>query len=186
MRKCSKERARIRESFDFDWRFHKGDVENAGQLDFTDTGWRKLNLPHDWSIEGPFSGNHPTGGDGGYLPAGIGWYRKSFHVSKNCQGKKIFIVFDGVYMNSDVWVNGIHLGNHVNGYTGFQYDLTEHIKYDSVNVLAVRVDNSEQPGSRWYTGSGIYRHTWLITTSKLFVPENGTYITTPQISNQSG
>jgi beta-galactosidase len=182
---CMKKYVRSRESFDFGWQFYKGDVDNAEQPDFSDMDWRKLNLPHDWSVEGPFNEKNPAGGDGGYLPAGIGWYRKSFHVSEDCKEKKVFIEFDGVYMNSNVWINGNHLGKHINGYTGFNYDLTDYLNYGQENVLAVRVDNSEQPGSRWYSGSGIYRHTWLNIVSRLYVPQNGTYITTPQISKKT-
>jgi beta-galactosidase len=178
-------KARHRKSFDIGWRFLKGDISDADKLDFSDEAWRTLNLPHDWSVEGPFDKNNPAGGDGGYLPAGIGWYRKCFYVSEDYKEKNIYIELDGVYMNSDVWINGNHLGKHLNGYTGFHFNLTPFLNFGEENILAVKVDNSEQPGSRWYTGSGIYRHTWLIFTDKLYIAPGGTYITTPQISKQS-
>ena len=151
------EKARERVNFDYDWRFMQADVQNAGNPDFDDLSWRKLNLPHDWSIEGEFDKNAPTTGYGGYLPTGIGWYRKHFDIKELDKSKKYRIEFDGVYMNSEVWLNGTYLGKHVYGYTGFQYDLTPFLKKGK-NVIAVKVDNSVQPNSRWYSGSGIYRH----------------------------
>ncbi|MFA9560468.1 glycoside hydrolase family 2 TIM barrel-domain containing protein [Evansella sp. AB-rgal1] len=169
--------------FDFDWKFSRGDHPDAKSREFNDTNWEHVDLPHDWSIEGPFDKENPTGGSGGYLPAGFGWYRKRFHVEDVSKDGKVFIEFDGVYCNSEVWINGAYLGLHNNGYTSFSYDITDHLFSEKENVLAVRVDNSEQPGSRWYTGSGIYRHTWLVCTDKLLIPYQGTYITTPQVSN---
>ncbi|MBM7571865.1 glycoside hydrolase family 2 TIM barrel-domain containing protein [Aquibacillus albus] len=175
--------SRLRESFDFNWKFTKGDPANAEAKHFDDGNWRKLTVPHDWSIEGPFSKNHKAGGDGGYLPTGIGWYRKHFHIKGKTNLEKVFIEFDGVYCNSEVWINGNYLGKRHSGYSGFQYDITSYLEEE--NVIAVRVDNSQQPSSRWYTGSGIYRHTWLVYTNKVYVPFNGTYITTPEVSAES-
>lgn len=180
------ESARIKTNFDFDWRFFKGDAQKAYQIDFNDAEWRNLNLPHDWSIEGPFSEDNPTGKDGGYLPAGIGWYRKAFQLPHDYSDKKIIIEFDGVYMNSDVWINNNHLGRHPYGYTSFYYDLTPYLKYGGrENVIAVKVDNSKQPNSRWYSGSGIYRHVWLTATNKVHIAHWGTYITCSNVSNKS-
>jgi beta-galactosidase len=143
-----------------------------------------LNLPHDWSIEGDFTETNPTGGSGGYLPAGIGWYRKSFALPE-WRGKKIVIEFDGVYMNCDVWINGNHLGNHPYGYTSFFHELTPFLVHgEEANVVSVRVDNSDQPNSRWYTGSGIYRHTWLTSCSPIHVVTWGTYVTTPLVTRE--
>ncbi len=177
---------RVHESFDLGWRFYRGDANGAGQAGFDDAAWRKLGLPHDWSIEGLYDEKASTGGSGGYLPAGVGWYRKHFIVPESLRGRQISVEFDGVYMNSDVWINGQHLGRWPYGYTSFSYDLTPHLRFgDQPNVLAVRVDNSPQPGSRWYSGSGIYRHVWITITDPLHIAHWGTYITTPSVSAES-
>lgn len=169
-----------RENFDSDWKFHLGDVPGAEQPDFSNPAWRSLDLPHDWSIEGSFKPDHPATVSGASLPGGIGWYRKSFTITDS-QSKQRFIQFDGVYMNSTVWINGHQLGNRPYGYSSFQYDLTPYLQ-EGENVIAVRVDNSQQPNSRWYSGSGIYRHVWFTTTSPVHVSHWGTYVTTPQVS----
>ncbi len=175
--------ARVRESADSGWRFFLGDAAGADQPGFNDTAWRRLNLPHDWSIEAAFDEKAPTGGPGGYLPAGIGWYRKTFILTPAMSGQRITVEFDGVYENSDVWLNGVHLGRQPYGYAGFAYDLTPHLRgAGQPNVLAVRVDNSAQPNSRWYSGSGIYRHVWLEATDSLHVASWGTQVTTPAVS----
>jgi beta-galactosidase len=167
-------------SFDADWRFHLGDAKGAEATDFSDGDWRKLDLPHDWMIEQPFNQKSPAGAGGGYLDGGIGWYRKSFKLSdvlvNPSPDQHIFIQFDGVYMDSDVWLNGQHLGNHPYGYTSFQYDLTKFVNRDGSNELAVRC-NVVQPCSRFYSGAGIYRHVWLTATSPVHVEHWGTYIT---------
>jgi beta-galactosidase len=163
---------------DFNWKFIQSDVTGAEAPDFNDTNWRTLNLPHDWSIEGEFKQDAITKGAGGYLPTGIGWYRKHFNLSSIGKGQQFWIEFDGVYMNSDVWINGQHLGKHPYGYTSFCYDLTPYIKKGE-NIIAVRIDNSLQPNSRWYSGSGIYRHVWLNITGPVHISQWGTYITTP-------
>ena len=170
---------RTRELFDIGWKFHKDDIEGAEQSVYDDSAWRVLDLPHDWSIEGPFDSNNISGQSLAYLPGGIGWYRKSFKLLKGDKGKRVFIDFDGVFRFSDVWLNGHHLGFFPDGYTGFQYELTPYLVYNKHNVIAVRVDNSQQPNSRWYTGSGIYRHTWLTKTSPVYVVKDTTYIQTP-------
>ena len=167
---------------DRDWMFHLGDTAGAERPEFNDKGWRGLDLPHDWSIEGTFQKDAPAGGRGGYLPGGIGWYRKVFTLPKDSKGKEIQIRFDGVYMNSDVWINGHSLGIRPNGYISFQYDLTPWLKR-GVNVLAVRVDNSRQPNSRWYSGSGIYRHVWMEAMNPLHIAPWGTWITTPKVDS---
>jgi beta-galactosidase len=151
--------------------------------DYDDAGWRTLDLPHDWSIEGPFSEDHPSGGGGGSLPGGVGWYRKRFTLPQQDEGKRVTIEYDGVYKNCDVWINGQHLGFHPYGYTSFHYDLTPYVTYGTQeNVLAVRVDNSQQPDARWYSGSGIYRHVWLTITGPLHVAHWGVYVRTPLVS----
>jgi beta-galactosidase len=175
---------RIVKSFDAGWRFFKGDVPGAEAAVFDDSKWRTVDTPHDWSIEGPFAGKNPTGGSGGFLPAGIGWYRKSFTLPKEYAGHRVFVEFDGVMANSDVWINGAHLGKRPYGYVSFGYDLTEHlfIGNGKTNVLAVRADNSGQPASRWYSGAGIYRHVRLVATDPVHLTKWGTYITTPKIT----
>ncbi len=173
-------------NFDSQWRFSKGDDEGAQALDFNDSSWRALNLPHDWSIEGPFSEDAPAAGTGAYLPTGIGWYRKQFTLPPATREKRVVLQFDGVYQRSEVWINGISLGMRPYGFTTFSYDLTAHLKpAGKPNQIAVRVDNSLQPNCRWYTGSGIYRHTWLIITDPVHFAQWGTFITTPSISPQS-
>ena len=169
---------------DKSWKFIQSDVKDAEKQDFDDSGWRTLNLPHDWSIEGEFKEDATTKGSGGYLPTGIGWYRKHFKLSKVTKGQQFWIEFDGVYMNSDVWINGRHLGKHAYGYTSFYYDLTPYIQQGE-NMIAVRVDNSIQPNSRWYSGSGIYRHVWLNTAAPVHIAQWGTYITTPMVDSLS-
>jgi beta-galactosidase len=149
-----------------------------------DSGWRAIDLPHDWSIEGEYDEHHATGQRGGFLPAGIGWYRKSFDLSTNTSCKKVCIEFDGIYMNSEVWINGRHLGRRPNGYIGFEYDLTPYLT-EGTNSIAVRVDTSRAPSGRWYTGSGIYRHVWLTVTESVYVAHWGTYIATPTVSESS-
>ncbi|MFA6597957.1 MAG: glycoside hydrolase family 2 TIM barrel-domain containing protein [Ignavibacteriaceae bacterium] len=166
------------------WLFALGDQSNANEVSFDDKDWRVLDLPHDWSIEGAYDKEASTGGSGGYLPTGIGWYRKHFQVTQNDLSKTVCIDFDGVYMNSEVWINGTSLGKHPYGYTSFQYELSSYLRVGE-NILAVRVDNSLQPNTRWYTGSGIYRNVWLVKTNKLHVAHWGISITTPKVSPES-
>ncbi|HYU28431.1 MAG TPA: beta-galactosidase GalB [Gemmatimonadales bacterium] len=172
-------------SFDRAWRFHLGDVAGGQELAFADSGWRTLDLPHDWSIAGEFSEQNPAGVAGGALPGGVGWYRKTFTMPAAGSGKIVFIEFDGVYRNSEVWINGQYLGKRPYGYSSFRYELTPHLRYGRRNVMAVRVDNSQQPNSRWYSGSGIYRHVRLVTTGPVHVDQWGTYVTTPTASADS-
>ena len=175
-----------RSNFDAQWRFVKGDPQGAQSPDLNDGSWRTLDLPHDWSIEGPFSEEAPAAGNGAYLPTGIGWYRKHFTLPATTRGKRVVLQFDGVYQRSEVWINGISLGMRPYGFTTFSYDLTPHLKpAGRPNQIAVRVDNSLQPNCRWYTGSGIYRHTWLIITDPIHLAQWGTFVTTPSVSPQS-
>lgn len=171
-----------RENFDANWKFHLGDLPNAEQLAFADQKWRQLDLPHDWSIEGSFRPDNPSGHQGGLLPGGIGWYRKKFKLTE-VKEKKYFIVVDGVYKNSTVYINGHPLGTRPYGYATFQYDMTPWIR-EGENLVAVKADNSKQPDSRWYTGAGIYRHVWLITTSPVYVSQWGTFVTTPKVTTK--
>jgi beta-galactosidase len=172
---------RVRDSFDFGWKFFKGDAQGAQQPDFVDASWKDVDLPHDFSIEGPFSQDAPAKGQGGFLPAGVGWYRKHFNVPESYRGRKVSVEFDGVYQLSEVWINGQYLGKRPSGYIGFYYDIGPHLKYGGDNVLAVKADNSHQPNCRWYSGSGIYRHTWLTVTNNVHVAHWGTFVTTPQV-----
>ena len=175
-----------RVSFNQDWRFHLGEVANGQDTGLNDAQWRKLDLPHDWSIEGEFSENAPSGTGGGALPGGLGWYRKTFTVPLTAKGKLLFVEFDGVYRNSEVWINGHYLGKRPYGYISFAYELTPHLIYGGgQNVIAVKVDNSQQPNSRWYSGSGIYRNVWLTTLDPVHVEQWGTYVTTPEVTTQS-
>ena len=169
--------------FTDNWKFILDSTKGFEKVEAADAGWRTLNLPHDWSIEGAFKKEHPATAGGGALPGGIGWYRKHFVLPQEDTSKAIYIQFDGVYYNSEVWINGHYLGKRPNGYASFQYDLTPYLKFGKENVLAVKVDNSRQPNSRWYSGSGIYRNVWLIKTGKLHIDNWGTYVTTPQVSN---
>ena len=172
--------------FDRGWRFHLGDVTHAETPSLDDSGWRTLDLPHDWSIEGQFSETNPAGAGGGALPGGVGWYRKSFTIPKADSGRLTFVDFDGVYRNSEVWINGQYLGKRPYGYSSFRYEMTPHLRYGATrNVIAVRVDNSQQPNSRWYSGSGIYRNVWLVTTDPIHVDHWGTSVTTPVVTSDS-
>lgn len=211
---------RSKENFDFNWKFHKGDIAikpvvRVGQggitdinvpiitnkdtiIDYTDfnsstlfnpNDWTDVNLPHDWCVEGTFVhdnslGSQPAGN--GYLPVGIGFYRKEFEIFVEDLGKKIFIEFDGIFRNSTVWVNGHLMGNHPSGYTPSNYDLTDVLRYgnEGKNVILVKVD-ARDPEGWWYEGCGIYRHVWLIKTDRLHVDRFGTYISTPVISSES-
>lgn len=173
-------------SFNTGWSFHLNDSIKDKDTINSSTAWRTLNLPHDWSIEGKFDEKSPAGYGGGALNGGLGWYKKTFRIALENKEKITSIIFDGVYRNSQVWINGHYLGKRPNGYIGFQYDLSPYLNYgDKNNEIIVRVDNSKQPNSRWYSGSGIFRNVWLETTDKLHVDQWGTYITTPKVTDKS-
>lgn len=159
--------------FDYDWSFSKGDFANAYDNSFDDKNWKKLDLPHDWSISDQFAKTNPSGNSGGFASGGTGWYRKKFNLEGISPESKVCIEFGGVYMNSEVWINGHYLGKRPYGYISFNYDMTSFLNFEGENVLAVKVDNSQQPNARWYTGSGIYRHVWLDITNKLHVERHG-------------
>jgi len=179
--------------FDSNWKFLQADSQHAEDSIFDDTNWRTLDLPHDWSIEdlpnqngksiiGPFSKESIAKGSTGFFTGGIGWYRKHFTISPTDRGKIINILFDGVYMDCDVWINGKHLGNHPYGFTAFYYELTRYLnKPGQENIIAVRVKNLGK-NSRWYSGSGIYRHVWVTITNPMHVAQWSTFITTPEVS----
>jgi beta-galactosidase len=175
---------RTAEKFTTGWKFILGNSDEFKNVNFDDSNWQKLNIPHDWSIEGEFSKDNPATPGGGALPGGTGWYRKTFVIPETDREKLIFVDFDGVYQKSEVWINGHYLGMRPYGYSSFRYELTSHLNFGDENVIAVKVDNSEQPNSRWYSGSGIYRNVWLVKTQKLFVGHWGTFITTPKVSEE--
>ncbi|QEC45585.1 sugar-binding domain-containing protein [Pseudobacter ginsenosidimutans] len=174
-----------RENFDQDWKFKLDSVNNYANPGLADNNWRSLQLPHDWSIEGSFSNDHPATHNGGALPGGIGWYRKTFTVTASAEDKRIYIEFDGIYCNSEVWINGQYLGKRAHGYISFQYDLTQYLHSGKPNVIVVKVDNSLQPNSRWYSGSGIYRHVWLTTLASTHIDHWGTFVRSNHISSSS-
>jgi len=182
--KAKSDASRRRESFDFDWKFFKGDKPGAEQPDFSDADWRNLDLPHDWSIEGPFREEHGSM-TSAHLPTGTGWYRKHFKIPASYRNKKVTIEFDGIYQNSEVWINGQYLRKRPYGYISFYYDISPYLNFSGENLMAVRVDNFHQPNCRWYSGSGIYRHTWLRVTDKLHIAHWGTFVTTDKASEKS-
>ena len=179
-------------SFDYQWSFSKGETPNAQAVEFDDKAWRKLDVPHDWSIEGPYDQANPSGGQGGYLPDGMGWYRKHFATPASFNGKLVTIQFDGIYMNADVYLNGHQIAHQPYGYTSFTAKLSSFaasffpLPKGKDNVVAkVHVDNTAQPNSRWYTGSGIYRHVWVDVTNPVHIDPWGIYVTTPKVAADS-
>lgn len=171
--------------FDFDWKFALNEQPGAEQPGFDDSAWRMLDVPHDFSIEHPFDSAYTTGAGGGYAYSGIGWYRKHFATESDFEGKKLSVLFDGVYRNSEVWINGHYLGIRPYGYSSFYYDISSYLNpVGQNNVLAVKVNTSEQPNSRWYTGAGIYRHVWLISKEKLHINQWGVFARTVEANEQ--
>jgi beta-galactosidase len=176
--------------FDTGWRFHRGGALGAENPQFDDSGWRLLDLPHDWSIEdlpgteSPFNRDAISQVSGGFTTGGTGWYRKSFNIPSELAAKRIIIQFDGVYMNPEIWINGVSLGSHPYGYTSFWYDISDKVHFGQPNILAVKVRN-EGENSRWYSGSGIYRHVWLKILEPVHVAQWGTRITTPEVKAES-
>jgi len=167
-------------NFNFGWKFYKGDISNGQDPNLDDRNWRALDLPHDWSIEGTFSKDYAS--STAYLPAGIGWYRKSFKLPATEKNRKVFINFDGIYNNSEVWINGTWLGKRPNGYISFQYDLTPYLNPGKENLIAVKVDHTKYGDSRWYTGSGIYRDVKLIFESPLHIAQWGVFASAKDVS----
>ena len=175
---------RLTEDFNFGWKFSLGDDPAYSESSYDDGDWRGLHLPHDWSVEGEFSKDNPSTPSGGALPGGIGWYRKTFTVPEIPGDCRYSIEFDGVFMNSTVYVNGHALGTRPYGYSSFRYDITPYLKAGE-NLVAVRCDNADQPNSRWYAGCGIYRNVRLVRTSDIYVAYNGSYVTTPVVGDRS-
>ena len=171
-------------SFDAAWKFHLGDVTGAQATTFDDSSWTALDVPHDWSISLPFDQNSPAGAGGGYLDGGVGWYRKTFTLPPPSPGQRVIVQFDGAYMDSTVYMNGTQVCARPYGFISYECDFTSSAKFGGSNVLAVRLNN-QQPSSRWYSGSGIFRHTWLKTVNPVRVAYTGTQVSTPQVSATS-
>ncbi|SFW52522.1 beta-galactosidase [Sinomicrobium oceani] len=178
--------SRVVLDFNENWKFMLSDSIDASASAYNDSSWRVLDLPHDWSIEGAFGKDNPAGTGGGALPTGTGWYRKTFDVPEDWKDKVVRMEFGGVYRNSEVWINGHSLGQRANGYISFGYAIEKYLRFNGEdNVVTVKADNSRQPNSRWYTGSGIYRDVKLVATGKLRIAPQGTYVTTPAVSADS-
>lgn len=172
---------RVTQNFNSNWSFKLDSVSDySTTAEFA--GWRQLNLPHDWSVELPFDKTSPTGTGGGALRGGMGWYAKTFEVTTADKNKQFTILFEGAYCRSTVWLNGHLIGHRPNGYISFTYDLTPHLLFGKKNTLVVKVNNNQQPNSRWYSGSGIYRNVWLIKTNKTHIETWGSFVTTPEVS----
>ena len=171
-------------SFDLGWKFHLGEASGAQATTFDDSSWTKVDVPHDWSISLAFNQSSAATYEGGYLDGGVGWYRKTFDLPAASSGQRVVVQFDGIYMDSTVYLNGTQIGARPYGYSSFECDFTANAKFGGSNVLAVRANN-QQPSSRWYSGSGIYRHTWLKTVNPVHVAYTGTRVTTPQVSTSS-
>jgi beta-galactosidase len=172
-------------SADADWKFFLGDPSGAESPTFNDQSWRTVTVPHDWSIEGTPNEKNPTGSGGGYYPAGIGWYRKTFTAPTSWKGKQVSLEFDGVSSDATLYLNGHKLGTHPYAYTSFRFDITSQLNLSATNVVAVRVDNSMQPNSRWYSGSGIYRHVRVVVTEPIHVAPWGVFVSSPEASAAS-
>ncbi|MBB5747650.1 glycoside hydrolase family 2 TIM barrel-domain containing protein [Brevundimonas variabilis] len=157
------------------WRFFQGDPEATERRDFDDSGWAVVSVPHDWAIAGPFDQQAKGAGENGFLPTGVAWYRRDLDIRPE-PGRRYFVELDGVMERSGVWINGHHVGFRPMGYVSLRYDVTQHLRTDGPNVLAVRADTSAAPSSRWYNGSGIYRHVRLIETDDVHIPQGGAFV----------
>ena len=175
---------RVMEPFDHRWAFLQTDIPAGSDPALNDQDWVSVDLPHDWAIQGPFAPNNPSGGAGAFAPAGIGWYRKHFALPRHDAGRRIYIEFDGIMANSDVWINGFLLGHRPNGYVSLRYELTGHLRFGDgeLNVLAVRVDDSKQPASRFYEGAGIYRHVRLLIEDSVHTAGDSTFVSATDVS----
>ena len=171
------------QGFNDNWKFYLGDASGAEAQAFDDSTWEYVTLPHDYSIDQSYSSSMEA--ESAYKPGGVGWYRKSFYVDQALAGKQVRIDFDGVYMDSTVWVNGTQLGNHPYGYTPFSFDLTPYLKAGEENVITVKV-NHQTPSSRWYSGSGIGRNVGLVVTGRVAVAKDGVRVTSPDLKTQNG
>lgn len=178
---CSAEEGRTILPLQSGWQFFQGEAAGVEQVDFDAAAWQEVSIPHDWSIAGPFEQTAPTTGSGGWLPSGVSWYRKQISLPAMADGQRVWVEFDGVMANSEVWFNGHYLGQRPNGYVSFRYDVTDQVLPAKDNVLVVKSDTSSQPASRWYTGAGIYRHARLVIVNPFHIAPWGVYVTTPEI-----
>lgn len=166
------------------WKFNLGDEKEAFQKDFIDNEWENVYVPHDWSVTYPMSRSYSSGT--GYVKGGIGWYRKSFHLPLELKGKKVFIVFDGVYKNSQVWCNGYYMGKRNNGYIYFKYDISEQVSFGEIeNIISVKVSHEDIADSRWFTGSGISRKVYIVVENEIYPEEGGIFFKAKNISKES-
>jgi beta-galactosidase len=172
-------------SADSNWKFATGDPAGAESVAFDDHSWRVVTVPHDWSIEGLPAEKNPTGSGGGFYPSGVAWYRKSFTAPASWKGKHVALEFDGVSMEATVYLNGQKIGIHPYNYSSFRFDITSHLNLSAANVVAVRVDSSQQPNSRWYSGSGIYRHVRVVITEPVHIAPWGVFVSTPEATASS-
>lgn len=183
----------------FDWKFYYGDVENAYSPGFDDRQWENVDLPHDFQIyqnwvtperdkklvsDRPGDPRLSTYAPRGFKPMGIGWYRKTLKAPKSWLGKRIFIDFEGIMLVGDVWFNGVKVGKTDYGYLGFECDITEHIKFDAPNVIAVKANTQNPENARWYTGGGIYRDVLIVVRNSISIARHGVFISTPVITNE--
>ena len=165
-----------RQLWDAQWRFALADSPEMAQLSYDDSAWRVLNLPHDWAIEGNFYVKNPSGAVGGALPGGVGWYRKRLMLTDNNEHSRYVLHFDGAFMNTSVYVNGKLVGIRPYGFIGFGFDVTPFLNKKGENVVAVRIDNAQQPNCRWYTGCGIYRHVYLLRSDEVRLAQWGVQV----------
>ncbi|MGA2889184.1 MAG: glycoside hydrolase family 2 TIM barrel-domain containing protein [Terracidiphilus sp.] len=181
---CAPLRVRTVVDFNTEWKFQQADVTHAEEIELDDSAWHEVTVPHDWSIAGPVDEKNPSGVAGGFFPTGIVWYRKSFSLSAADANRHVYIAFDGVMANSDVWINGFHLGHRPNGFVSFYYELTGHLRFgeNAHNLIAVRCDTSKQPASRWYEGGGIYRPVRLVVLQDVHLEPWSTYVTASAIT----
>lgn len=177
------EQVRIKQLFNFGWKFKEGDISNAQNTTFNDSDWRKLDLPHDFQIEQPWDKTASRGR--GFKAMGIGWYRKAFAADSTWKGKQILLDFEGIMLSGEVWLNGKKIGKTDYGYLGFETDITKFIQYEAVNVVAVRASTGDNGDSRWYTGGGLFRDVNLVIKDSISIARHGVFITTPTISNKN-
>ncbi|MCL6458445.1 MAG: DUF4982 domain-containing protein [Gorillibacterium sp.] len=176
-------KGRTIKKINLDWKFYRGDDPGAWYKGLDDSSWRDVTLPHDWSVEEPFSKEHSSGT--GYLAGGLGWYRKNFTLPQELKGKRVYVTFEGIYNNSQVWCNSHYIGKRPYGYSTFTYDLTDFISFGEVNnVISVKVDHKDVADSRWFTGSGIYRDVYMTITDPIHIDQYGVFVTTPTVSKE--
>ncbi|MBM7571862.1 glycoside hydrolase family 2 TIM barrel-domain containing protein [Aquibacillus albus] len=173
---------RMINSMNLDWKFFRGDEPKAWYKGYDDSSWRDVTLPHDWSVEEPFSKEHSSGT--GYVAAGKGWYRKNFNLPDELKGKRVYITFEGIYNNSQVWCNSYYIGKRPFGYSTFTYDITDFVDFENSNVVSVKVNHKDVADSRWFTGSGIYRDVYLTITDQIHINQYGVFVTTPTVTNE--